>query len=72
VWMTHGPIIIQSLDEVECEVSSPHVTELTMVTISTFLAAFVSALVFRVALGSIDSIAVTIVLFSCNLWNRKR
>jgi hypothetical protein len=73
------PVIIQSLDEEECEMSSPPVMVFSppvkmsgqpmMVTISTFLAAFVSALVFGVALGSI---AVIVILSLCNLWNKKR
>jgi hypothetical protein len=65
------PVIIQSLDEEECEVSrmvfSPD--QPMMVTISTFLAAFVSALVYGAVLGSI---AVIIILSLCYLWNKKR
>jgi hypothetical protein len=58
------PVIIQSLDEEECEVSSPPNLPV-MVTLRIFLAAFVSALVFGVVLASL---AVIIVL----LGNKRR
>jgi hypothetical protein len=73
------PVIIQSLDEEGCEVSSPPVMvssppvkmsgQPMMVTLSTFLTVLVPALVFGVALGSI---AVIIIVFSCNLWSKRR